>query len=191
MGRRQTIDRDELLNAAERVALRDGAGQLTMDAVAAEAGVSKGGVLYAYPSKDALIDALFTRVFAVFDNIAADYIAKAGDTPLNRVRAHVEANRGVDERAMARSIALITNFMRSPEYRKNAREYYDDLVARLDITTLAGRRARLALLASEGAFVLRGLDFLSMDEKDWQAIQADILALLFDPATAGQAGPPA
>ncbi len=51
MGRKQTIDRSALLDAAERVVLRDGAGQLTMDAVAAEAGVSKGGVLYAFPSK--------------------------------------------------------------------------------------------------------------------------------------------
>ena len=37
---------------------RDGAAALTLDAVAAEAGVSKGGVLYHFGSKRALIDGL-------------------------------------------------------------------------------------------------------------------------------------
>lgn len=94
MGRKQTIDRGALLDAAERVVLRDGAGQLTMDAVAAEAGVSKGGVLYAFPSKDALIDALFNRAFAAMDEIGDAFLASAGDTPENRVRAHVLGEQG-------------------------------------------------------------------------------------------------
>ena len=180
MGRKQTIDRDDLLNAAERVVLRQGAGQLTIDAVAAEAGVSKGGVLYAYPSKDALIDALFLRAFAAFDRIAEAHIARAGDTPDQRVAAHVMANRDVDDQAMARSIALITNFMRSPQFRQGSRQYYDAIVRRLDLGTPAGRRARLALLASEGAMLLRGLDFLDMDEAQWRDVQNDVLSLLLD-----------
>ena len=38
--------RKRLLDAAAAVVRRDGAGALTLDAVAAEAGVSKGGLLY-------------------------------------------------------------------------------------------------------------------------------------------------
>ncbi|HZB75928.1 MAG TPA: TetR family transcriptional regulator, partial [Solirubrobacteraceae bacterium] len=38
--------REALLDAAIRVIRRDGAQKLTLDAVAAEAGVSKGGILY-------------------------------------------------------------------------------------------------------------------------------------------------
>ena len=115
MGRKQTIDRGALLDAAERVVLRDGAGQLTMDAVASEAGVSKGGVLYAFPSKDALIDALFSRVFAAMDKIAEDFIAKAGDTGENWAKAHVLSSRDAETLISERSVALIANFMRSPE----------------------------------------------------------------------------
>lgn len=47
--------RDSLLDAAKRVMQRDGAGNLTLDAVAKEAGVSKGGLLYHFPSKQALL----------------------------------------------------------------------------------------------------------------------------------------
>jgi AcrR family transcriptional regulator len=50
--------RRELLDAAAAVVRRDGAQALTLDAVAAEAGVSKGGVLYHFGSKRALIEGL-------------------------------------------------------------------------------------------------------------------------------------
>lgn len=178
MGRKQTIDREALLDAAEAVALRDGAGQFTIDAVAAEAGVSKGGVLYAFPTKDALIDALFTRVFAGFDAIIEQIIEEVGDTAENRIKAHVLANVGANGPAAARMTALIVNFMRSPEYRQGAAAYYDDLLKRLDASTPKGKRARLALLASEGAFMLRGFDFASLDEDVWQDIHNDIVAVL-------------
>jgi AcrR family transcriptional regulator len=47
--------RDSLLDAAKRVMQRNGAGHLTLDAVAREAGVSKGGLLYHIPNKQALL----------------------------------------------------------------------------------------------------------------------------------------
>ena len=53
--------REQLLDAAIAVIRRDGARALTLDAVAAEAGVSKGGLLYHFASKRALIDGLLAR----------------------------------------------------------------------------------------------------------------------------------
>ena len=46
MARPRTIDLDRVLDAGERVVMRDGASNLTLDAVATEAGISKGSVLY-------------------------------------------------------------------------------------------------------------------------------------------------
>jgi len=180
MGRRQSIDRGDLLDAAERVVARDGAGQLTMDAVAAEAGVSKGGVLYAYASKDALIDAMFTRVFSAFDQIAEASVSGLGDSPDSGVRGHVLASRDADRLIMERSIALIVNFIRSPQYRSGASDYYQRVLGRLDLSSKAGRKARLALLASEGALMLRGFALYPLSDADWQSIHADIVDLLLD-----------
>ncbi len=56
--------RDRLLNAAEQVAARDGVNKLTLEAVAKEAGVSKGGLLYHFPSKSDLITAIVERLAA-------------------------------------------------------------------------------------------------------------------------------
>ena len=46
---------EELLNAAHNVVMRDGVTRLTLELVAREAGVSKGAVLYYFPTKNALI----------------------------------------------------------------------------------------------------------------------------------------
>jgi AcrR family transcriptional regulator len=50
--------KNRLLDAAAAVVRRDGAGALTLDAVAAEAGVSKGGLLYHFKTKRDLLDAM-------------------------------------------------------------------------------------------------------------------------------------
>ena len=56
---------DLILDAAERVVARDGA-HLTIDAVVKESGFSKGGVLYNFPSKVALIEGMIKRMTGRF-----------------------------------------------------------------------------------------------------------------------------
>ncbi|MFS0714832.1 TetR family transcriptional regulator [Microbacterium sp. 2P01SA-2] len=54
--------RESVLDAYENLLISDGARGATMDAVAAAAGVSKGGLLYHYSSKEALETALLDRM---------------------------------------------------------------------------------------------------------------------------------
>jgi AcrR family transcriptional regulator len=54
----RSATRRRLLDAAVAVVRREGPRALTLDAVAAEAGVSKGGLLYHFATKDDLVDAL-------------------------------------------------------------------------------------------------------------------------------------
>lgn len=178
MGRRQTIDRGALLDAAEKVVLRDGASSLTIDAVAKEAGVSKGGVLYAFATKDALIDAMMNRVTAFYDEKVAAYLERSGDSPQAHVLAHVDANRQEDANTNARAIALMTSFIRSPQFQDNTRAFYKSLFSHIDPQTETGRRARLAILAVEGAFVVRGFALHAFSEAEWVALHDDIIRLL-------------
>jgi AcrR family transcriptional regulator len=52
---------DMFLDATEVVVARQGIANLTLDAVAAEARMSKGGLLHYFPSKDRLVEALVIR----------------------------------------------------------------------------------------------------------------------------------
>ncbi len=53
--------RERILEAAERVVGDVGAARMTLDGVAQAAGVSKGGLLYHFPSKESLLGALAKR----------------------------------------------------------------------------------------------------------------------------------
>jgi AcrR family transcriptional regulator len=82
LARRDT--RAKLLDAASTVIRRDGPQALTLDAVAAEAGVSKGGLLYHFKSKRELLDALVARWM---DDFQRDIDAAPGSFPERYVRA--------------------------------------------------------------------------------------------------------
>ncbi|RUQ97627.1 TetR/AcrR family transcriptional regulator [Labedella endophytica] len=56
--------RDRILDAFEEVLVASGERAATLDAVAAAAGVSKGGLLYHFASKEALVDGLIERLDA-------------------------------------------------------------------------------------------------------------------------------
>src|SRR6185436_3441781 len=56
-----------ILEAAERVIVRSGVEKATIDEVAREAGVSKGGVLHHFPSKEAIIVGLVGMLVTKFE----------------------------------------------------------------------------------------------------------------------------
>lgn len=58
MSRDPTATRARILRAADEIATETGAGSVSLDAVAARAGVSKGGLLYHFPSKARLLQGL-------------------------------------------------------------------------------------------------------------------------------------
>ncbi|MFD0884645.1 TetR/AcrR family transcriptional regulator, partial [Streptosporangium algeriense] len=59
--------KDRLLDAAAEVLLTEGAGSLTLEAVARRAGVSKGGLFYHFPTKQALVAGMVERLVGAFD----------------------------------------------------------------------------------------------------------------------------
>ncbi|MCU1681643.1 MAG: hypothetical protein JWQ81_2382 [Amycolatopsis sp.] len=54
--------REKVMDAYEELLIEQGPGAVTLEAVAARAGVSKGGLLYHFGSKDALVEGLIERI---------------------------------------------------------------------------------------------------------------------------------
>jgi AcrR family transcriptional regulator len=113
--------RRRLLDAAARVIRRDGAGALTLDAVAAQAGVSKGGLLYHFATKDALVEAL---VGDWLDRFEADVESRAGDRGWPRAYAEVceSAPRSPGQRAT--DVALLAALTGDPGRLEGVRGRY-------------------------------------------------------------------
>jgi AcrR family transcriptional regulator len=113
--------RDQLLDAAIAVIRRDGAIALTLDAVAAEAGLSKGGVLYHFASKRALIDGLLGRWLDDFE---------AQLTGEDLLAAYVKAC-DLDPAQSASEFGLLAGMIEEPEVLQVARERYTEWMARM------------------------------------------------------------
>jgi AcrR family transcriptional regulator len=96
--RRRDRSRDEILEATRRVLLRSGIAATTLDAVAAEVGVSKTAIYYYFSSKDALLFELVFRVMEERARAVHDRVAIAHDGA-DALRAIItETVRGFAER---------------------------------------------------------------------------------------------
>ncbi|HEX4340631.1 MAG TPA: helix-turn-helix domain-containing protein [Polyangiaceae bacterium] len=75
--RRRELSREEIVDAARRVMLRDGMARTTLDAIAHEVGLTKAALYYYYPSKDALLFELMFDTYAREAQALNDGVAQA------------------------------------------------------------------------------------------------------------------
>lgn len=87
--------RSQLIDAAEAVVAEEGVRNLTLDAVAARSGISKGGLLYHFRSKEDLAAAMIERSIAWFDDALSEAGADDPDPRGRFTRAYVRASLGM------------------------------------------------------------------------------------------------
>lgn len=81
--------RDRILDAVGQLSMTLGAGNFTLEQVAQAAGVSKGGLLYHFPSKDALLLAMGERFLHTFEAVRREARARLPDEPAADLKASV------------------------------------------------------------------------------------------------------
>ncbi|ACQ81649.1 transcriptional regulator, TetR family [Beutenbergia cavernae DSM 12333] len=85
--------RDRLLDAVETLLIESGPGSTTLEAVAAEAGVSKGGLLYHFGSKRDLFTGLLDRL----NDVGEQDFAALRAAPRGAVAGFLESSRVADD----------------------------------------------------------------------------------------------
>ncbi|WP_051476747.1 TetR family transcriptional regulator [Arthrobacter sp. Br18] len=88
--------RERILDSFEDTLIRDGERAATMDAVAAAAEVSKGGLLYHFPSKEALVEALAARLLALAESDRSQMVADPEGPGRYYVRTSVYEDSSLD-----------------------------------------------------------------------------------------------
>ncbi|HWI75390.1 MAG TPA: TetR/AcrR family transcriptional regulator [Baekduia sp.] len=150
MPRRAAGDtRDRLLDAAARLLLRD-PSKLTLDAVAEEAGVSKGGLLYHFSSKGQLLDAVVDRWEASFQ---AQIDAAADPAPGGWTRAYADmtAKDGeMDAHAREVDSGILAVLALQPERLDAVRARYEGWQERVEADGIDPVDATIVRLAADG-----------------------------------------
>jgi AcrR family transcriptional regulator len=86
--------RGQILGAAVSLVGREGVSGLTIEGVAGEAGLSKGGVFYHFPSKEALIEGMIGRALEDADREIARLASSEAEVPGGFARAYARATFG-------------------------------------------------------------------------------------------------
>lgn len=142
--------RRSLLEAATKTVQRDGFADLSLRQVAAEAGVTKGGLLHHFGNKQELLDALVAHLIGALDAkidalMERDEVAKGSFT-----RAYVEISSEYDSASMKVWSAALGS---SPEGAEGTNQLWASwLAARLKkhARTDGGEKLEIVRLAADG-----------------------------------------
>jgi AcrR family transcriptional regulator len=147
--------RETILSAAERIIVNSGLEKATIDEVAREARISKGGVLHHFPSKEAIVIALLSRLIDIFE---ADVNARQAEDPepvgsFTRAFLHVVNERA--DNCIEVGFALKSGFRQSPALQKLAATAHARWQARVEADGLDPVRASVVRLATDGLWLAR------------------------------------
>jgi len=197
MGRKRVISENQVLDAAQHVVAKEGAAQLTIDAVAIQAGISKASVLYLYKSKMGMIKALVDRMVLADSAINESEINKLEGSRSAAIRGRIRASsEGVTDGVRSIGLNLCASIANDPQLRQTGKAYMSRTVERIKSTCENPNAAMLAFLALEGVKLLELVDWHSWTESERKRLLKDIERLVdsdtFEPApTSRKASPKA
>ena len=175
-------DRAEvILDAAETLLRRSGTRTLTIDAVAVEAGLSKGGVLHHYASKDALVTALAVRKVGRIRAGIAACLASAPDGPAALPLAVVAHARQVYAEECGFPDSLLIASADNADAAAAFSQFLSELLAAMGAAEARSGQGAALTFAVLGLMLSRSLDFHRIDgaplDRLFDALEAQARAL--------------
>ncbi|KAA2250941.1 TetR/AcrR family transcriptional regulator [Solihabitans fulvus] len=151
--------RDRILDTTEELLVREGVNAIRLDAVAAKAGVSKGGLLHHFGTRQALIEGVVLRLVDAFEA----YLPPRSSPPGAFTRAWLDAtipatDVPADGQGDRVAVALLAALSGGPEMLTLLRGHYLVWQDRLANDGLDPAAATLVRLAVDGWWLARVTD---------------------------------
>jgi AcrR family transcriptional regulator len=158
--RGSTSRRGEILVAADRVVMEGGVSGLTLEAVAREAGVSKGGLLYHFPSKEALISGMVARLIEGFREALGRELALESSSASGRwLRSYARASFAEDRWHLEVSGGLLAAVAKDPALLDPVRRGFEEAQQWAERDGIDPAVATLVRLAADGMYFAELLGF--------------------------------
>jgi AcrR family transcriptional regulator len=173
---RRTSCKDKLLTAAERVVLDSGAAHLTLEAVAVQAGVSKGGLLYHFPSKEALLQGMIARRVTQCRRDRQQAEERFPRDQAALLKAIVESGLDDDDPARKINAASLAAIANDPRLLTPVKEHNRVLFKELAAFSHFNR-ASVVVLAVQGLWLMETLQVSPLTARQRAAIIKELLSL--------------
>jgi AcrR family transcriptional regulator len=180
--------REQILDAANAVVAIKGVSALTLEEVGREAGLSKGGVLYHFPSKDALTAAMIERFIRRFDDAMSSEALRDPERRGSYTRAYAKVSLGdipggtdLIDRVNGSLTAALANYPErlAPVREQSARS--QKLVANDGLDPVLASIIRFAI---DGIWLGENFNLIRIDPKLKAAIAKRLLAWTREKETA-------
>ena len=173
--------RNKILDATERVILRDGPHGVSVDAVLAESGMSKGGFFHHFPTKAALLGGLLERLSRAVAATAATSMRPArllGRSLRAQIAIAFDLPPAERKHTRALVLALLAGVMESEDVAAQARKANRDA---LEIASGEGVDPGAALcvqLALDGYILGEAFKTMKLKREDREALRATLYTLV-------------
>ena len=183
--------RNRILDAAERVILRDGLGGLNVDAVVRESEGSKGGFFHHFASKEELLASLTERLAEGVAARIEEMVAQDPDARGSHLRAQVllafDMSPAERSRLRALVLALVAAAMEGKGVAARARKANNDALAAVVGEGGSFGRALVVQVALDGYWLAESVGTLKLDAEQKKAFR-DTLLELTEPAKPAKKG---
>ncbi|HVE85257.1 MAG TPA: TetR/AcrR family transcriptional regulator [Myxococcales bacterium] len=180
--------RDRILAAAERLIRAGGLGQVTVEAVAAEAKVSKGGFFHHFASKEDLLLAMLERLV---EAVRASIEKRAAGDPEPRgarLRAQIALAFDAGKESFEQWMSLIPAFLQAasaqPALVKRSRQINAEVLARDEGEDIPIGRSIAIQMALDGYGLAMGLGTTALTPRQQAAFRDSLMALAWPEAKA-------
>ncbi len=177
MDNKSARTKQKIVIAAARLIIESGIQTLTLEAVAVAAGISKGGLLYHFPSKEALIVGMIDVFIQQFEHHLTANLADAAETPNAWIRAYVITSLAAVSGEFEISAAMMAAVEVNPSLLDPLRERYAVWQSKFD-QAVNPPLARMIRLAVDGWWITNLLGLAPTSDQDRAALQSTILQLV-------------
>ena len=173
--------RAHILAAATELAKEKGAAHISIAAIAERAGLSKGGLLYHYPKKDALLQALVEKHMADIDALLAEVETAGGQLRTNAIgRTLIALARGKLCQNNTGFDGVFLALAENPHLLAPIREHEKRMVERIRRTASDRELSLIAVLVIEGMRSLALFEANPLTTEECNAVLERLLVLLAD-----------
>lgn len=170
--------RDKILEAAEELARVSGAANLSLDAVAARAGVSKGGLLYHFPTKARLLQALVEEFLASFDQAIRAREAEGGDARDSLTRAYLDVAANQHLCGEPPPSGLLAALGEDPDFLAPVRRFDRSLLDRMKASATDPVMAVIVFLTLHGMKSMQLLNVETVDRAEFESVVARLREMI-------------
>jgi AcrR family transcriptional regulator len=169
--------REMILAAAEAVVLESGARHMTLDAVAARAGVSKGGLLYHFPTKESLLKAMLERFIKQLDETRKKKGQGLKEGPGRQIKAFILSMVDRDPKRDQIGSALLAAVAHDPKLLQPARNDFRRLLAEFVQSGLNFKRTAVICFAVNGLVFSELLSISILSNRERHELVEELLRL--------------